>query len=132
MNHTLFAVLLAASALMYTGEAMGQMSNTSAESLRVVDAKLCRAVRNRVVEEEDSTFALGSNVFLWLQTTGGTKRTITVTWKNGLYTHATMLTIGANRWRTWASKVVRISGEWTVTITGENGEVLHERHFQVK
>src|SRR5437016_538842 len=120
-------VILVASLVVLSGTGTAQTNDTTSEAVRVVDMKLCRAIRNRAVEDEDSTFALNSNVFLWVQTSGGVNNRISVTWKNGAYSHSTLLTIGRSRWRTWASKVVRMPGEWSVTVTDEKDSVLKEK-----
>jgi hypothetical protein len=40
--------------------------------------------------------------------------------------------LGGSTWRTWASKIVRVAGEWTATVTDEQGTVLEEKRFEVK
>ena len=125
--------ILVSSALMCGATPLDAQSPVPDSSgLQVVDTKLCQTIKDRVVLDEDSTFALNSKVFLWMETNGGANCQITVTWERGTYTHSTNLTIGGNRWRTWASKIVRASGEWRVTITDEHGKVLNEKRFIVK
>ena len=109
-----------------------QTVDSSSNNLQVVDAKLCHAIKNRVIEDQDSTFVRNSKVFLWLQTAGGAHSQISVTWKNGLYTHITTLMIGGSPWRTWASKIVRTGGDWGVTITDEKQNIIQEKRFHVK
>jgi hypothetical protein len=112
--------------------ATAQTSRTATQELQVVEAKLCRAIRNRVVEDEDSSFARDSKVFLWIRTSGGMNGSISVSWKNGSYVHETSLPIGGSPWRTWASKIVRMSGDWEVTISDEKQTVLQEKRFKVR
>ena len=100
--------------------------------LQIVDAKLGKVVKDRMIMEEDSTFAKNSKVFLWMKITGGASDEITVTWKNGTITHATTLMIGGSPWRTWASKTVWKTGEWVVTVTDASGKVLKEMTFNVE
>ena len=99
--------------------------------LQIVDAKLGKDVKERMLVDEDSVFTKGSKAFLWMKLTGGASDEITVTWKNGTYTHSTTLIIGGSPWRTWASKTVGRAGEWTVTVTDSEGKVLKELKFTV-
>ncbi len=109
-----------------------QTIKQGSDQLQVADVKLCHAIKDRVVEDEDSTFVLNSKVFLWIRTTGGTHHKITVTWKTGSYTHSTTLMIGGSPWRTWASKIVRAKGDWIVTVIDEKQTTLQEKRFTVR
>ena len=103
----------------------------STGGLQIVEAKLGKDVKERMLADEDSTFEKNSKVFLWMKISGGSSDQITVTWKNGDYSHNTTLTVGGNPWRTWASKSVTKTGNWTVSVTDASGKVLTEVNFKV-
>ncbi|HEV8539418.1 MAG TPA: DUF2914 domain-containing protein [Bacteroidota bacterium] len=132
MKNQLRIIAAGISLWLMAGVAAAQTDDTTDAGVQVVESRLCRAVKNRVVEDEDSTFMLNSKVFLWLRTTGGAGSQLTVTWRSGTYEHTTTLLLGGSTWRTWASKIVRVAGEWTATVTDERGTVLEEKRFEVK
>lgn len=109
-----------------------QSQEMMSDGIQIVDAKLGKDVKDRMIVDEDSSFALESKVFLWLKVVGGTNETIVVIWKRNSSFHETKLTIGGNPWRTWASKTVYKPGNWTVTITDSDGKVLKELNFKVQ
>lgn len=100
--------------------------------LQIVEAKLGKDVKERMIVEEDSAFTKNSKIFLWMKITGGASDQITVTWKNGEYSHNTTLMVGGSPWRTWASKTVAKAGDWTVSVTDSSGKVLKEISFKVE
>jgi len=101
-------------------------------SIHIVDARLGRNIRNRMVVADKATFPKNSNVYLWMRLIGGYSKQIIVTWKTGSYSHNTTLMVGGNPWRTWASKIVRRSGDWTVTVSDAAGNVLKKMSFKVE
>ncbi len=103
----------------------------TARKLEITEAKLGSNVEDRVLTGEDSTFSLGSKVFLWMKITGASSDEITVTWKFGTMTHATTLTVGGSPWRTWATKIVGKAGDWSVSVTDSSGSVLKELSFKI-
>jgi hypothetical protein len=105
---------------------------TKTEGIQLIDAKLGKDVKDRIIADEDTTFALNSKVFLWLKTSGGSNEEITVLWKHGAVAHETKLTIGGSPWRTWAVKTAYKAGDWSVTVTDKEGKVLKEMNFKVK
>ena len=100
--------------------------------LQIVEARLGKDVKDRAISGEDSTFQKNSKVFLWMKLLGGNSDQITVTWKSGNYSHPTTLIIGGSPWRTWASKTVGKTGDWTVTVTNGEGKMLKEMKFKVQ
>ena len=100
--------------------------------LQLTDARLGKDVKDRAIVDEDSVFAKGSKVFLWMKFTGGASDQVTVTWKSGSTAHTTTLVVGGSPWRTWASKSVGKTGDWTVTVTDAVGNVLKEMSFKVE
>ena len=112
--------------------ARSMQDSTKKESLQIVDAKLGKEVQDRMITGEDSVFAKGAKVFFWMKLTGGASSEITVTWRSGDFTHNTTLTIGGSPWRTWASKTLHKTGEWSVSVTDSQGTVLKEVHFKVE
>jgi hypothetical protein len=103
-----------------------------AEGIQLVEVKLGKDVKDRMIVDEDTTFALNSKVYLWMKVAGGTNEEIIVTWKAGEGKHETKLTIGGSPWRTWAVKNAFKSGDWTVTVTDNAGNVLKEMSFKVE
>lgn len=122
----LIAIFLIASSI------QAQHSETKYGKLKVVDAKLGKDVINRIIVDESSTFDVNSKVFLWLKVIGGVSETITVTWKSGELIHSTQLPINGSPWRTWANKTVFKAGDWAVTVTDIDGNILKEINFKVQ
>jgi len=109
-----------------------QESETKSKNIQIVDAKLGKDVKDRVLVDENSTFALNAKVFLWLKVTDATSEMLTITWKQGDKSYTTALNIGGSPWRTWANKTLAKAGDWTVTITDANGNMLKEMSFKVQ
>ena len=109
-----------------------QESEVKSKDIQIVDVKLGKDVKDRVLVDEDSTFALNMKVFLWLKVTGATSEKLTITWKQGEKSYTTTLNIGGSPWRTWANKTLAKAGDWTVTITDASGNVLKEMSFKVQ
>jgi len=106
--------------------------DTKSEGIQLVDAKLGKDVKDKMIADEDTIFALNSKVFLWLKLSGGANEEITVTWKHATVTHETKLTVGGSPWRTWAVKTAYKTGDWSVTVTDKEGKVLKEMNFKVQ
>ena len=133
MRTRLLKVLfIVSSILVLSTISLARRQESGENQIQIVDSRLGKDVKDRMVVEEDSTFAKNSAVFLWMKLTGGSSDQITVTWKNGDYSHETTLMIGGSPWRTLASKTVRTSGDWTVTVTDAKGNVLKEMSFKVE
>ncbi|MDI6765971.1 MAG: DUF2914 domain-containing protein [Bacteroidota bacterium] len=109
-----------------------QSQEKESGGIQIIDAKLGKDVKDRMIVDEDSSFAPESKVFLWLKVIGGTNETVVVIWKQNASVHETKLPIGGSPWRTWASKTAYKSGNWTVTITDNDGKVLKELNFIVQ
>jgi len=103
-----------------------------AEGLQVVDAKLGKGVQDHKITEEASTFAVNDKVYLWLKLAGGPADAVMVNWKVGDKVDPYTLKVGGNPWRTHASKTAYKAGEWTVTVTDANDQVLKEIKFTVQ
>ena len=103
-----------------------------AEGLQVVDAKLGKGVQDHKITEEATTFAVNDKVYLWLKIAGGPADGVKVNWKLGDKVDPYTLKVGGNPWRTYASKTAYKAGEWTVTVTDANDQVLKEMKFTVQ
>lgn len=128
MARALSLLLLAPAFLLVPGRLAAQADAVVA----VADARLGSNVENRMIVQEATSFPVDSKVFLWIKVVGAPPGGVTVTWKTGEYSHATTLSVGGSPWRTWATKTVRQAGNWTVTVTDENGTVLKELPFTVE
>lgn len=128
MNHTLLLCTLLA-VIAYGAAAQEQETMST---LTVADAKLGKGVQDREIVDETTTFALNDRVYLWLKVTGGPADSITVTWKTGDQTYSSKLNIGGSSWRTWSYKTAYTAGDWTVTVTDADGNVLKEMAFKVE
>jgi hypothetical protein len=103
-----------------------------AEALQVVDAKLGKGVQDHLITEEATTFAVNEKVYLWLKLAGGPADAVKVNWKLGDKVEPYALKVGGNPWRTYASKTAYKAGEWRVTVTDANDQVLKEMKFTVQ
>lgn len=103
-----------------------------AEGLQVVEAKLGKGVQDRQITEEATTFAVNDKVYLWLKIAGGPADGVNVNWKLGDKVEPYNLKVGGNPWRTYASKTAYKPGEWSVTVTDANDQVLKEMKFTVQ
>ena len=101
-------------------------------SLTVADAKLGKGIQDRELTEEATAFALNDKAYVWLRLTGGPSDPVQVTWASGDHTDTVSLKVGAASWRTWSSKTLWKAGEWTVTVTDADGNVLKELAFSVQ
>lgn len=102
-------------------------------ALQVAEAKLGKGVKDRMITDETTTFAVGERVYLWVRLTGGPSDPIKVTWTIGDFSDADIgLTVGAASWRTWSYKTAFKAGEWTVTVSDNAGAPLKELKFTVK
>ena len=98
----------------------------------IAEAKLGTDVVDRELTGETNTFALDQKAFLWMRVTGGEGESITVTWRHGAEEYPVILSIGSNSWRTWSSKVLHQSGEWSVAVTDPAGTTLYETTLNVQ
>jgi hypothetical protein len=112
--------------------AQARQTEKQSEGIAIIDARFGKDVKDRAIVDEDSIFEFNSKVFLWLKVSGGASDTMTVTWKQGDYTHETKLFVGGNPWRTWASKTASRKGDWTVTVSDPAGTILKELNFKVR
>jgi len=102
------------------------------DGIQIVDAKLGTDVKDRVVVGEDSSFTIGSKIWLWVKVTGAANDSLTATWKCGNYSKDTKLGVGGSPWRTWTAKTASKAGDWTVSIADSKGNSLKELNFKVK
>ncbi|MGD2139885.1 MAG: DUF2914 domain-containing protein [Burkholderiales bacterium] len=98
----------------------------------IAEAKLGTDVVDRELTGEASIFALNEKAFLWMRVTDGEGESITVTWRHGAEEYPVTLSIGSNSWRTWSSKVLHLSGEWSVTVTNPAGTTIYETTLTVQ
>jgi len=107
-------------------------ADQAAGSLQVAEAKLGKGVQDRQITEEATTFAVNDKVYLWLKIAGGPADGVKVNWKVGDKVEPYTLKIGGNSWRTYASKTAYKPGEWSVTVTDAQDQVLKEMKFTVE
>ena len=107
--------------------------------IQILNAKLGKDVKDRMLVDEDSTFELNTKVFLWMKVSGEANSTIQIHWKpppvseqSVVQPIVTELKIGGNPWRTWAYRTAYKVGEWTVTITDNEGQVIKELNYHVR
>ncbi len=100
-------------------------------AVSIEDAKLGRDVVDRQIVDETSMFSLNDRVYLWMRVVGGSKDSISVSWKTGDQSYDTKLYIGGSPWRTWAYKTAYTAGDWTVTVSDDAGIMLKEMSFTV-
>ncbi|MFH2004705.1 MAG: DUF2914 domain-containing protein [Bacteroidota bacterium] len=127
-----FSILCVILLLAISGNYLFAQEETKSEGIQIIDAKLGKDVKERMIVDEDSTFEINSKVFLWLKVVNSTNETLTVLWKHGSLAYETKLAIGGSPWRTWAVKTVFKTGEWSVSVTDASGNVLKELTFTVK
>ena len=60
---------------------------------------------------------------------GGVSDSVTIQWKHADRSFDAKLYIGGSPWRTWAYKTVYDPGDWTVSVSDENGFLLKELTF---
>jgi len=101
-------------------------------AVSISTAKLGTDVVDLEISGETNTFALEEIGYLWMRVMGGKGETITVNWTNGDQSYDVDLSIGSDSWRTWSSKILHISGEWTVTVTDSAGATLHQSALTVQ
>jgi hypothetical protein len=101
-------------------------------AVSISKAKLGTDVVDRESSGETSNFALEETGYLWMRVVGGQGETITVNWTNGDQSYDVDLNIGSDSWRTWSSKILHVSGEWTVTVTDSAGATLHQSALTVQ
>ena len=99
---------------------------------KIAEARLGKNVAERKIVDETATFAPGEVAYLWLKVEDASGEALTVTWKINDQSYQTTLNIGGSPWRTWASKTLHITGEWSVTVTDAAGATLNETRFSVK
>ncbi len=108
------------------------LPSSAYSAVSISKAKLGTDVVDREISGETSTFVLEETGYLWMRVMGGEGETITVNWTNGDQSYDVDLNIGSDSWRTWSSKILHVSGEWTVTVTDSAGATLHESALTVQ
>ena len=131
MSKTMF-VLLGLMLTLVSVPAPAQQEAMTAMGPEVVEANLGRAVENREIMDETSTFVVNERVYLWLKVAGAAGDSITVLWKHGEHSYQTALAIGGSPWRTWAYKTAAFAGDWSVSVMDKDGNVLKELTFTVQ
>ncbi len=118
--------------LLATAATAQEMKMKAQSGPAVEQLKLGTSVQDREIVGQDSTFNMGEKVYAWMRVTGAANDSIVVTWKHAEITYSTTIHIGSNSWRTWAYKTMTASGEWTVTVSTQSGDVLKNVTFTVK
>ena len=109
------------------------VSAATPPGLTVVDAKLGKGVKERMVVDEAAEFAVNDKVYCWVKITGGPSDPIKVVWTIGDYTDQDVsLAVAGDPWRTWSYKTVFKAGEWTVNVVDATGKSLKEMKLTVK
>ncbi|NIO38775.1 MAG: DUF2914 domain-containing protein [Burkholderiales bacterium] len=98
----------------------------------ISDAKTGKGIVDREITEEVGTFVLNETAYLWMRVAGGSGETITVTWANGDQYFDVALSIGSDSWRTWSSKILHLTGLWTITVTDSAGTSLYQTTVTVQ
>jgi hypothetical protein len=101
-----------------------------AEGLQVTEAHLGKGVQDRKIVDEGSEFVLNDKVFLLVKIAGG-PADVKVNWKHGDKADSFPLKVGGNPWRTFASRTMHQTGDWTVNVTDDKDQVLKEMKFTV-
>jgi hypothetical protein len=103
-----------------------------AKTLKVAAAELGKDVQNKMIVDTTTTFNVNEKAYLWMRLTGGPADSITVTWKTGDQTYPSKLNVGGSPWRTWSYKTLYTAGDWSVSVTDAEGNVLKELNFKVE
>lgn len=98
----------------------------------VSEAKVGKGIADREITEETSAFTLNETAYIWMRIVGGNGETVTVNWSNADQSFDVLLSIGSDSWRTWSSKILHLSGEWTVTVTDSTGATLYQSTLTVQ
>ena len=128
---TLNLTALSFAVCLSTSVARSQQQDTAVKSLQVAEAKLGKGVQDRQITDETTGFALNEKAYLWVKVVGGPSDSISVTWKTADESYSTKLNIGGSPWRTWSYKTLAKAGDWTVTVSDAQGNVLKEVSFKV-
>jgi hypothetical protein len=99
-----------------------------------VEAAVARAIEDRQPVDAGTTFSADvGQLYVWTNVMGAEGHTISHVWMHGGNEWAVELSIGANRWRTWSSKVIvpEWTGQWTVEVRDQDGTVLETVTFTV-
>ncbi|HEX9614114.1 MAG TPA: DUF2914 domain-containing protein [Bacteroidota bacterium] len=123
---TILAILLVAAL-----PVLAQEGQTEMKKLEVGEAKLGKNVQDRQIVDETTTFEVNEKAYLWMRIVGGSADSVTVTWKTTDQSYEVKLNVGGSPWRTWANKTLYTAGDWTVTVTDDEGNVLKEMSFTV-
>ena len=128
MKKLILAVTLA---LVSLSPLSAQQKNGSGKGLRVTEALLGKDVQNKKLVDTTSTFLLNERAYFWFRVVGGPSDSITVTWKTGDQKYTSKLNVGGSPWRTWSYKTMAVAGDWKVTVTDAEGNILKEMSFTV-
>lgn len=101
-----------------------------------VEAVIAQGIVDREPVDTGSTFAAGvGQLYCWMRVEGAEAGTVLEhVWKFAGYQWTVPLEIGGTHWRTYSSKVIvpEWTGEWTVEIRDEGGNVLKTLTFTVQ
>ncbi len=106
-------------------------AQTPAEPQLEISAKLGTGVEDRELVAESTTFVVGDTAYLWMRLTGGPSDPVTVRWTTGEHTFDVELRVGSASWRTWSSKKLWKSGDWSVEVLDAAGASLFRTDFSV-
>ena len=99
-----------------------------------VEIVIGKNVADRMPTDTASAFPadVGSLV-CWTKVTGAAGQKITHTWTHGPHTDVITLSVGGSPWRTYSRRTMDPSwtGEWTVTVKDEAGNVIGTKTFTV-
>jgi hypothetical protein len=141
MKHILYLIIAIA---FFIVPVIGQAQDSTAKAetkpavkaeqgaITVLEAKLGTDVKDREITGEDSSFTVGSKVWLWFKVKGAANDSLTITWKCGNFTKESKLAVGGSPFRTWTAKNVAKAGDWTVAVSDASGNALKELKFTVK
>ena len=124
-------IMILAVILVIAVPVLAQEGQMEMKKLEVADAKLGKDVQDRQIVDETNEFEVNEKAYLWMRVVGGSADSVTVTWKTVDQSYEVKLNIGGSPWRTWANKTLYTAGDWTVTVTDDEGNVLKEMSFTV-
>ena len=104
-----------------------------ASKIKVLDAKICKKIEDRMPIEASTTFGLEEKVYCWMELESEiTPDSVVVKWINAGDLQLTQaLEIKAETYRTYCNKTLYFPGTWTVSIQDATGNELKAIDFEV-
>jgi hypothetical protein len=117
--------------------AMAQDTMTTAGTLQIEEAVVCRAVMDRTPVEGGDVFPSDvERLYFFTRVSGGSEDdTIYHNWYYGdQQVVSVLLAVRSSNWRTWSSKAIvpAYTGEWAIEVTTADGTLLKKVVFLVQ